>query len=430
MAPTKPQIPFPGPNRPYKESEQIFFFGRDREVMEIKNRLRKHRVVVLTSLPRSGKTSMLRCGLAPKLRLRGFPAKAGNQWKVVFVRPHLQPFRNLAAALSRYEVLYDHKVSPSFQEELELRLQRDKNTLIDLYLQSNYARKFNYLLIVDPVDELRKGRVSDLEKRLFIEILLRAAQHPEANIYLVLSVSSKMLNSEDLPPELREIIDGHAYFLNTLSQVDLEQAIRRPVEAFGYAIEDDFCNLLIDKYSFDSEQLPKLQEAMMGAWMIWEKEGQSGPIGMKHYSKAGGNKDVRARMKIEDPDAQKPGQEKLVLKKDKEDKKISIGGKGGAKSPLLQKIQAKKSNEDQEELIDSRPIEEIAESIFLSLAPADQRLIIRVFKSLVFINPGDSEPKMRALELQGLADILGKGLTDSAQIISKFDKGQHTRSYI
>ncbi|MCB0642188.1 MAG: hypothetical protein KDC44_11135, partial [Phaeodactylibacter sp.] len=338
----------------------------------------------------------------------------------------MQPFRSLAAAISQYEVLYDRKIAPSFQEELESRLQSNKNTLTDLYLQSDYARKFNYLLVVDPVDELQKGRISDLEKRLFIDVLLRAARHPEANFYLVFSVSNKLLNSEDLYPEMREIVDANAYFLNTLSQVDLEQAIRRPIESFGYQIEEELCNLLIDKLSFDAEQLPKLQQALQGTWMAWEKDGMNGPLSKKHYSKGTGSKEIHARVKGEDKP--EPGQEKLVLNKEKGAQKLTIGSAEPAeKSPLLQKIQAKKGTaKSTPSSEDDRQPEEVADAIFFALTPQEQQQAIRIFKSLAFIQPGEDDPKLRSLELESLADILGTDLKTTAQIASRFDKGPFT----
>ena len=67
MALTNAQIPWPGP-RPYDESDWKRFFGRDRDVNIIVNKLATERLTILLGASGSGKTSLIRAGLVPRLR--------------------------------------------------------------------------------------------------------------------------------------------------------------------------------------------------------------------------------------------------------------------------------------------------------------------------------------------------------------------------
>jgi ABC-type phosphate transport system ATPase subunit len=67
MEPTSPQIPWPGP-KPYEEGDWELFFGRDRDVDIIVQKLATEQLTVLLGVSGSGKTSLIRAGLVPLLR--------------------------------------------------------------------------------------------------------------------------------------------------------------------------------------------------------------------------------------------------------------------------------------------------------------------------------------------------------------------------
>jgi len=63
--------PFPGP-RPFAESENSLFFGRDRELSDLIALLFAQRAVLLHGPSGGGKSSLVLAGLIPQARLRGF----------------------------------------------------------------------------------------------------------------------------------------------------------------------------------------------------------------------------------------------------------------------------------------------------------------------------------------------------------------------
>ncbi len=63
--------PYPGP-RPFEREEQRLFFGREREVRELRSLITAHRAVLLYAQSGAGKTSLLNAGLIPLLTKQGF----------------------------------------------------------------------------------------------------------------------------------------------------------------------------------------------------------------------------------------------------------------------------------------------------------------------------------------------------------------------
>ena len=77
------------------------FFGREQLVAELVHRLQQHRVLVVAGPSGSGKSSLVRAGLIPALRV-GWPA-GGQESQVDLITPGSQPFDELHYRLSALE---------------------------------------------------------------------------------------------------------------------------------------------------------------------------------------------------------------------------------------------------------------------------------------------------------------------------------------
>ena len=72
--------PFPG-LRPFHEKEEHLFFGRERQVDAMINKLAATRFLAVVGTSGSGKSSLVNCGLRPSLH-RGLMTSAGTTWRV------------------------------------------------------------------------------------------------------------------------------------------------------------------------------------------------------------------------------------------------------------------------------------------------------------------------------------------------------------
>src|SRR5512137_1528332 len=88
--------PYPG-LRPYAVSEADLFFGRQRQVDELVERLHASTLVAVAGASGCGKSSLVLAGLLHELGRR-HEAEGGIEWRPVVMRPGNHPIANLASA--------------------------------------------------------------------------------------------------------------------------------------------------------------------------------------------------------------------------------------------------------------------------------------------------------------------------------------------
>jgi energy-coupling factor transporter ATP-binding protein EcfA2 len=86
--------------RPFFTDDSLYFFGRDAQVAEVLDLLKRSRFVSVVGSSGSGKSSLIRAGLIPSL-LGGFLVSDRDQWRVASIRPGSAPLRNLAGEVRR-----------------------------------------------------------------------------------------------------------------------------------------------------------------------------------------------------------------------------------------------------------------------------------------------------------------------------------------
>lgn len=96
--------PWPGP-RPYEEREWKIFFGRGAEVDKVMKRFSLNRLTLLSGPSGTGKTSLLRAGIVPRLRLRRYRDHATSVWPVLVVREWAASNRSGFTEMLKAEVM-------------------------------------------------------------------------------------------------------------------------------------------------------------------------------------------------------------------------------------------------------------------------------------------------------------------------------------
>lgn len=95
--------PFDG-RCPYKgldvfdEEDAELFFGREKIVDDLVERIKKSRIVFITGPSGSGKSSLVRAGLIPALKQGAI--ENSNEWLYAAIRPGREPINTLARAVA------------------------------------------------------------------------------------------------------------------------------------------------------------------------------------------------------------------------------------------------------------------------------------------------------------------------------------------
>ena len=279
--------------RPFEADASHFFFGRERQISELLERLNE-RFLAVVGTSGSGKSSLVRAGLIPALR-NGFLFKAGRRWLDITVRPGDNPFKNLAEGIrDRYQP--DEKLSPSFFEQV---LRSTSQGLVQCargLLEADRSRR-NLLVVVDQFEEIFPAPDRDSEsvradRAAFVLMLLESVRQQEIPIYILLTMRSDFLGRCQEFGGLPEAINDSQFLVPQLSRDELEMAITAPARISGTEMESALVNTLLGEVSGAQDQLPLLQHILARTWEAWRGRtvAKADVIRLEDYAKVGAYK--------------------------------------------------------------------------------------------------------------------------------------------
>ena len=123
----------------------------------------------------------------------------GPNWNIITARPGISPLENLAKAILEKDSEY---VNSTEEEKLINKtittsiLKGGNHGLVDLAKRYKLVTGDNLLLIIDQFEELFRYKTdlsineSEEEASEFVSLLLEAIKHPDAPIYIALSMRS------------------------------------------------------------------------------------------------------------------------------------------------------------------------------------------------------------------------------------------------
>jgi tetratricopeptide (TPR) repeat protein len=303
------RLPYPG-LRSFRREETDLFFGRERCVHAMVDRLKATRLLAVLGSSGTGKSSLVMTGLLDALDL-GLMVDAGSDWRVIDFRPGGAPLRNLARRLFETAQGEDGAEDPETQIDLFCAfLARSPRSVIEWYEAGHLPKGSNLLLLVDQFEEL--FRYEDYAEReeaeAFVALLLESARAPNLPIYVALTMRSEYLGACSLIEGLAEAINAGMYLTPRMTREQCRAAIVGPAGVGGFKIEDTLVNRLLndlasfapfdnsggtdqlDRIARRADQLPLLQYTLNRMW-VRAKEASGGEriaLGLTEYDAIGG----------------------------------------------------------------------------------------------------------------------------------------------
>jgi WD40 repeat protein/tetratricopeptide (TPR) repeat protein len=200
--------PYPGLNY-FTEDDAGVFFGRDDEVrqvleaLETMQRRRMPRLSLLLGASGSGKSSLMRAGVLPRLK------KDPARWVIVPpFRPGPEPIGELAKSLTRaFPAVSGRPDWKDVRDRLRAAAKADQppspdllTELADDLTQAFYRREAAILLTIDQAEEaLTEGEGPSTD---FLRLVRRAAESPGSNLFALLTLRSDYLGAFQNHPAL------------------------------------------------------------------------------------------------------------------------------------------------------------------------------------------------------------------------------------
>ena len=257
--------PYPG-LLAFEEADAAVFFGRENEIRDALDALGRQRrfggarFMLLLGASGSGKSSLLRAGILPRLR------RNRSQW--IIVRPFRalgRPFESLAYALAA-----------SFEEVGEQRDWRELHSLLTAAPSSDALARFGrelsfsmhqpeatVLICVDQLEELFTLSGSDEADR-FLAMLRRAAESAGSQMMIVATVRSDFLGAVQTQATLRDVSFAEL-LVNPMSMASVGEIIEGPAAVANLELEPGLVQAMLQDTEAE-DALPLLAFTLRELW--------------------------------------------------------------------------------------------------------------------------------------------------------------------
>ena len=230
--------------RAFDEGDSADFFGRDELTRQLLADLRASDFVAVVGPSGSGKSSLVRAGVVPRLRDEG-----------VFVAtmiPGVRPFEELERALLR--------ISPHSDATLLARLSNSPDG-IDRAVRSVLPPEGRSLIVIDQFEELFTTTPPD-RRDAFLDALAELVDAGTGRVRVVVTVRADFYDRPLSHPRLGSLMRKHTVAVTPLSTEELENAVTGPARRTGIEFDSALVADLVADAATNPGMLPLLQYAL------------------------------------------------------------------------------------------------------------------------------------------------------------------------
>ena len=286
--------PYPG-LLAFQEADAAVYFGRDKaiqaglEKLNVQHQFGGNRSLMILGPSGSGKSSLVRAGLLPRLRADT------EKWLVLPpVRPGGRPLRELAVSIAT--ACGEASVQHTWRSvEASLASESDDGksgaaALAEVLWELRAATadpNAHVVLVIDQAEELITG---DRDTGQFVELLLASQQRADFPLQLIWTLRSDFLGAFQVHPALRHI-RAEDLRIGPLDVADVSRVIEGPAALAGLQLEVGLVQLMLHDMATD-DALPLLAFMLR---TLYERSGEDGKLTVGAYRDLGGISGAVAR---------------------------------------------------------------------------------------------------------------------------------------
>ncbi|MFG2781479.1 hypothetical protein ACGFY7_26990 [Streptomyces prunicolor] len=229
----------------FEPGDRELFFGRDRLIDELGELVCAHRFAVMFGASGSGKSSLLRAGLIP--RLQEEIARRGRPAALRVFTPGARPVET-----------YGHLLAPA---------EGDPESYV----------------IVDQFEEVFTLCRDAAERARFIDLLL-TAREPDSRLKVLVAVRADFYPRCAEHRELARALCGAGMLVGPMSAEELRDVVVKPAQAAGLIVERELTARIVEEVLGEPGGLPMLSHALLETW----RRRRSRMLSLAAYEGAGG----------------------------------------------------------------------------------------------------------------------------------------------
>ena len=246
-----PPRPYPG-LRPFEIDEWPIFFGREEMVDDVIDRLARRCLVLVHGSSGSGKSSLIRAGVLPRLERQHTRHQFG--WSSAAMRPAGGPLWNLAEALmTRDGRAADAHCLDGLRRQFDKRGANLRAIVSDL----PDMRRHRLCLLVDQFEELFQyaRERSHEEATLFVDLISAALEDDTGSpLRVVLTMRSDFLGECVGWPNMAGAVNQAQYLLPPMEATAMRYAISRPAELYQGEVDPKLADRMIADVQGEQDQ--------------------------------------------------------------------------------------------------------------------------------------------------------------------------------
>jgi WD40 repeat protein len=273
------------------EADADRFFGRNEEIVELLDKLKRYRLIAIVADSGAGKSSLAQAGLVPAFRGGALADSARREpddrvWHVVIMRPRGNPIEGLKRGVT--EAAERLGRGPDACAALRRRIDPTDPSETAYAIRCDLpVGKTETLLIVDQFEELLT-ETGQSDRGPFVELLMKLVdgfrivltlRADHFNLCRPLSSLFDYLTHNNYDPVLR---------LRRITDQGINEAVRKPLRLAGYtdSAEEDAVIAAIRRDI--SDRAGDLALVQMALYAMWQKHRADGVDLLVAYSQVGG----------------------------------------------------------------------------------------------------------------------------------------------
>lgn len=262
----------------FQPQDSGLFFGRADMIDALVTKLQTHPVMVIGGPSGSGKSSLMRAGLIPRVARGAIPGS--QQWRIALFNPGSDVIGELLHQLRRLRSNTDTSGEELTRDDLPHGARRWLEDADSNAVEGSAGT----LLAIDQFEELFTLNPNRADRELFLETLAVMTESAHSRVKVVLALRADFYGVCASHPWLNDRINENQLLVGPMSRQELRDAVTIPATRTGLRLEDGLADQILDDVGPGAGALPLLGHALMETWI--RRRGST--LTMDGYHAAGG----------------------------------------------------------------------------------------------------------------------------------------------
>jgi len=265
----------------FEEEDTDLFFGREKLVEDLVNRVKVSRTIFITGSSGSGKSSLVRAGLMPALK-QGV-IKNSDRWLYETMKPGPDALTQLGRVASGLAGTL------GAGEEIRTKGLSDATILAQwCEVALKDSREKRVVIFIDQFEEVFTQISKEEERVAFLNLLLHAATLENGRVILLFAMRSDFISNCSTYPGLNAILNQQFIQIGAMQPDELVSAIAQPALRVGLHIDPDLIAQIINDMEGEPGALPLMQFALKDLFDTEQAKGGLIALKIDDYLQRGG----------------------------------------------------------------------------------------------------------------------------------------------